>query len=537
MNRCLAVALFCGMAVGAIGASAAGRISRKETDMPTLDWRNKKDAKWAVSNAVMRILREDRKLSYGKGGDNLLIHGDNLEALKALLPFLAGRVKCVFIDPPYNTGSAFGHYDDNLEHSEWLNIMYPRLELLREFLCEDGSIWITLDDEEVHYCKVICDEIFGRQNFLVDIVWQHSVQPKGYVDKFSIHHNHVLLYRKSDKFKINALEREEKDNKAYSNPDNDPRGPWRSGDVRNALYRPNLIYDVITPSGKVIKPCKNGWRWSKETMMEKIKTGEIIFNKDETRIIRKIYLSTVSGRAPESIFFGEFVGTTREAMSEMKALFGENTFETPKPERLIQRILTIASNPGDLVMDSFLGSGTTAAVAQKMGRRWVGIEMGDHVKTHCALRLKKVVDGEQGGISESVKWKGGGGFRYYDLGEPILDESGDIRESIPYEVLAAHIWWQETKTAYGVREKQTTFLGVHENVAYALLYNGILHDRSVGGGNVLTAKTLKIIKDDIGAAKYRKLVIYGEWTKLGVEVLKDEKIEFRQTPYDVMVRK
>lgn len=272
-------------------------------------------------------------------------------------------------------------------------------------------------------------------------------------------------------------------------------------------------------------------------MMEKIKTGEIIFNKDETRIIRKIYLSTVSGRAPESIFFGEFVGTTREAMSEMKALFGENTFETPKPERLIQRILTIASNPGDLVMDSFLGSGTTAAVAHKMGRRWVGIEMGDHVKTHCALRLKKVVDGEQGGISESVKWKGGGGFRYYNLGEPILDENGDIRESIPYEVLAAHIWWQETKTAYGVREKQTTFLGVHENVAYALLYNGILHDRSVGGGNVLTAKTLKIIKDDLGAAEYRKLVIYGEWTKLGVEVLKDEKIEFRQTPYDVMVRK
>ena len=529
--------LVCGMVAGAMVASAADGISRKETDMPTLDWRNKKNAKRAVSNAVMRILREDRKLSYGKGSDNLLIHGDNLEALKALLPFLAGQVKCIYIDPPYNTGSAFGHYDDNLEHSEWLNMMYPRLELLREFLSEDGSIWITLDDEEVHYCKVICDEIFGRQNFLVDIVWQHSVQPKGYVDKFSIHHNHVLLYRKSDKFKINALEREEKDNKAYSNPDNDPRGLWRSGDVRNALYRPNLIYDVITPSGKVIKPCKNGWRWSKETMMEKIKTGEIIFNKDETRIIRKIYLSTVSGRAPESIFFGEFVGTTREAMSEMKALFGENTFETPKPERLIQRILTIATNPGDLVMDSFLGSGTTAAVAQKMGRRWVGIEMGDHAKTHCALRLKKVVDGEQGGISKAVKWKGGGGFRYYDLGEPVLDENGDIRESIPYEVLAAHIWWQETKTAYGVHEKQTTFLGVHENEAYALLYNGILHDRSVGGGNVLTAKTLKIIKDDIGAAEYRKLVIYGEWTKLGVEVLKDEKIEFRQTPYDVMVRK
>ena len=255
-------------------------------------------------------------------------------------------------------------------------------------------------------------------------------------------------------------------------------------------------------------------------------------------IARKTYRENLGGIPPTNFFPHKEVGQTDEAKKEVLKVFdGQSPFATPKPERLIQRILTIASNPGDLVMDSFLGSGTTAAVAQKMGRRWVGIEMGDHAKTHCALRLKKVVDGEQGGISEAVKWKGGGGFRYYDLGEPILDESGDIRESIPYEVLAAHIWWQETKTAYGVRERQTTFLGVHENVAYALLYNGILHDRSVGGGNVLTAKTLKIIKDDLGAAEYRKLVIYGEWTKLGVEVLKDEKIEFRQTPYDVMVRK
>lgn len=453
-----------------------------------------------------------------------------------MLPFYAGEVKCIYIDPPYNTGSAFEHYDDNLEHSTWLNMMYPRLKLLREFLREDGSIWISLDDSEVHYCKVICDEIFGRQNFLVDIIWQHSVQPKGYLNKFSIHHNHILLYRKSADFKLKPLEREEKDNKAYSNPDNDPKGLWRSGDVRNALYRPNLIYDVITPSGNVIKPCKNGWRWSKETMDEKIKTGEIIFNKDETRIIHKIYLATVRGRAPESIFFGEFVGTTREAMSEIKALFGTSAFETPKPERLIKRVLEIATDEGDLVLDSLLGSGTTAAVAHKMGRRWIGIEMGDHAKTHCAVRLKKVVDGELGGISKAVKWNGGGGFRYYELGEAILNKDGSLTGDIPFDVMAAHVWFSETKTPY-IGGKKSTVLGVHGGTAYVLLYNGILKDRSVNGGNVLTRKTLEVIEADLSGRDYEKIVVYGEACRLMASTLEALKIEFRQTPYDLVTRR
>lgn len=506
--------------------------------MPTLNWLGRKEATTATKDVVMKILREDKTFSCGDAASgNLLVHGDNLEALKALLPFYAGRVKCIYIDPPYNTGSAFEHYDDNLEHSQWLNMMYPRLKLLKDFLSEDGSIWITLDDEESHYCKILCDEVFGRQNFLVDIVWQHSVQPKGYLDKFSIHHNRILLYRKSSSFRINPLEREEKDNKAYSNPDNDPKGLWRSGDVRNALYRPNLIYDVITPSGNVIKPCKNGWRWSKETMDEKIRTGEIIFSKDEKRIIRKIYLCNVSGRAPESIFFGESVGTTREAMAEIKALFGDSVFETPKPERLIQRILTIATNPGDLVLDSFLGSGTTSAVAMKMGRKCIGIEMGDHAKTHCAVRLKKVVEGEQGGISKAVNWQGGSGFKYMELGEPILDEQGAIAESVEYDTLAAHIWWRETETSWGGNETKSTVLGVHNGVAYALLYNGILHDRSVSGGNVLTSKTLKIIQEDLGDRQYETLVVYGEATRLGASKLAEAKIEFRQTPYDIVTRR
>ena len=534
---------------------ALSLVLRGSADMPMLRWLDDDKARGNLTNVAMKILREDKSLSYAAPTnslfpanattDNILVHGDNLEALKALLPFYAGKVKCIYIDPPYNTGSAFEHYDDNLEHSTWLNMMFPRLKLLREFLSEDGSIWITLDDGESHYCKVICDEIFGRKNFLVDIVWQHSVQPKGYTDKFSIHHNHILLYRKSDKFLINALPREDKDNRAYSNPDNDPKGLWRSGDVRNALYRPNLIYDVVTPSGKIIKPCKNGWRWSKETMDEKMRSGEIVFNKDETRIIHKIYLSNVVGRAPESIFFGELVGTTREAMSEIKVIFGGSAFETPKPERLIQRVLTIATNPGDLVMDSFLGSGTTAAVAQKMGRRWIGIEMGEHAKTHCAVRMKKVVDGEQGGISAAVAWKGGGGFRFYELGEAILQQDGTLTEDIPFETMAAHVWFTETKRPYDRPKKKTTVLGVTDDgVAYALLYNGILGDRSVGGGNVLTKKTLKVIEDDLrsvtkaaGIDKVEKTVVYAEACRLSEDTLTAANVVFRQTPYDLVVRK
>lgn len=519
---------------------AAARVSGVE-DMPILKWMGDEEARRATKNVVMKILREDPALSYRAGAaadqQNLLVHGDNLDALMSLLPLYAGRVKCIYIDPPYNTGSAFEHYDDSLEHSTWLNMMYPRLKLLREFLSEDGSIWITLDDGENHYCKVICDEIFGRGNFLVDITWQHSVQPKGYLDKFSIHHNHTLLYQKSHNFKLNPLERQEKDNKAYSNPDNDPKGLWRSGDVRNALYRPNLIYDIVTPSGKIIKPCKNGWRWSKDTVQAKIASGEIVFSKDETRIIRKIYLSTVGGRAPESIWFGEDVGTTREAMSEIKEIFAESTFETPKPERLIQRILTIATNPGDLVLDSFLGSGTTAAVAHKMGRRWIGIEMGEHAKTHCAVRLKKVVDGEPGGISKAVRWQGGGGFRFYELGETVLKPDGTLTEDIPFETMAAHVWFTETKRPYDPPSKKTTVLGVDQGAAYALLYNGILMDRSVNGGNVLTKKTLKVILEDLAGRDYEKIVVYAEASRLSEETLVDAKITFRQTPYDLIARK
>ena len=333
--------------------------------------------------------------------ENLYIEGDNLEVLKLLQESYLNKVKMIYIDPPYNTGSDRFIYPDNYGmtkdeydiaseaydddgnkifaenqssnpryHSKWCSMIYQRLLISRNFLTDDGAIFISIDDKEQENLKKICDEIFGASNYVSTIVWQHSIQPKGYLGNFSIQHSYVLVYCKNAlTFKLGSLERTEEDNKAYSNPDNDPRGPWRSGDVRNALYRPNLIYDIVSPSGKVIKPCENGWRWSKETVAEKIKTGEIVFSEDETRIIRKIYLSNLEGRAPETIWFGKDVGTTREGISELKQLFGQAPFNTPKSTRLLERCITLMNDPQMLVMDFFSGSATTADAVMRMNAR------------------------------------------------------------------------------------------------------------------------------------------------------------------------
>lgn len=361
-------------------------------------WVGKKAAIVEANKPIRKTLRPC--MAESKDWDtteNLYIEGDNLEVLKLLQESYLGKVKMIYIDPPYNTGSDrfiypddYGMTQDEYEtasevydeegnkvfsenlssnpryHSKWCSMIYQRLLLARGFLTEDGAIFISIDDKEQENLKKICDEVFGASNYVSTIVWQHSIQPKGYLGNFSIQHSYVLIYCKDAlSFKLGSLERTDEDNKAYSNPDNDPKGPWRSGDVRNALYRPNLIYDIISPSGKVIKPCENGWRWSKETVAEKIKSGEIIFSADETRIIRKIYLSTLEGRAPETIWFGKDVGTTREGISELKQLFGQAPFDTPKPTRLIERCITLMNDPQMLIMDFFSGSATTAEAIMK----------------------------------------------------------------------------------------------------------------------------------------------------------------------------
>lgn len=414
-----------------------------------LTWIGKDEKREAIEP---RILIEDPKYSYGDTeSGNMLIHGDNLLALKALEQEYSGKVKCIYIDPPYNTGNAFEYYDDGVEHSIWLSLMKERLSILRMLLSENGLIWITLDDNEVHYCKVMCDEIFGRSNFLGNIIWQHSIQGKNDAKTFSLTHNHILVYSKSQHFIRYKIPREAKHNINYSNPDNDPKGAWRSGDVRSPNLRENLKYQIITPSGNVINPPEKGWRWSKALVEEKIKTGEIFFSSDESRIIRKIYLADQDGRVPDTLWFGEDCGTTREANSELKILNLGALFDTPKPERLVERVLNISTQKGDIVLDSFLGSGTTAAVAQKMGRKYIGVELGNQAYTLCYPRLKKVTDGtDQGGISKAQNWKGGSGFKFYELAPSLLkeDKFGNLIINKEYnaDMLAAAMAKQEGYT-------------------------------------------------------------------------------------------
>lgn len=364
------------------------------------------------------VLTEDKDLFIDNGGQmNFLIEGDNLASLKLLEKTHKGKIDFVFIDPPYNTKNGdFGYDDtridltDNFRHSKWISFMNMRLSLARRLLKDDGVIFIAIDDNEQAALKLLCDKLFGEENFLANIIWQHSIQPKGYSGTFSVHHNYLLCYQKTTKFVLGSLPRTEEDNKAYSNPDNDPRGKWRSGDVRNALYRPNLIYDIISPSGNVIKPCANGWRWSKETVEEKIKTGEIVFSKDETRIIRKIYLDTLEGRTPETIWFGKDVGTTRSAMSEIKEIFGTNAFSTPKPIGLIERTLRLLTKTDATVLDFFAGSGTTGHAVMKLNTEDGGnrkfILCTNNENNICRdityERIKRVIEKE--GYTASLKY-------------------------------------------------------------------------------------------------------------------------------------
>jgi len=375
-----------------------------------------------------RILIEDREKSFGdRNSQNMLIHGDNLLALKALEQDFTGRIKCIYIDPPYNTGSAFEHYDDGLEHSIWINLMHKRLQILWNLLdVQEGSIWISIDDSEMPYLRVILDEICGRKNFIASNIWQKRYSRENR-EAIGDVHEYIVVYAKNPlKFKEarNKVQLDDKSKSVYKNPNNDPKGPWRGIPMTAQGYRPNQMYSIKAPRGRILYPPKGRcWSTIEENFHKLLSDGRIYFGKDnnsQPNIIR--YLSEVEGNVPWTWWPHEEVGHTDEAKKEQHYLFGkENAFDTPKPERLIHRILYIASKTGDLVLDSFLGSGTTAAVAQKMGRKWIGVELGDHCDTHCLPRLRKVVSGEdQGGISKSVDWNGGGGFKYYYLAPSLL---------------------------------------------------------------------------------------------------------------------
>lgn len=395
--------------------------------MPTLDFKGKQFVYSHHLSVPFRELRvvPEKSLPTPEGkpslDDNLIIHGDNLEALKALLPTHAGKIDCIFIDPPYNTGNEGWCYNDNVRsplmqewlkkaanpvdkedlerHDKWLCMMWPRLQLLKELMSSRGSLWITLDDNEAQRTKIILDEILGEHRFVANIIWQHSVQGKGYTDKFSVHHNHLLVYGNDD-FSFDGLDRTEEDNRNYSNPDHDPNGDWRLGDVRNSLYRPNLRYELETPSGRKISPPDNGWRWKKETFLKKLSSGEAKFVDNDTRVIRKIYLKDQKARAPETIWFSEEVGSTRDAMSLLKKMFGGDApFDTPKPVELLERIIDLATDSSSTVLDSFAGSGTTAHATMNANfndggsRKFILVECEEYAESLTADRIRRVIDG------------------------------------------------------------------------------------------------------------------------------------------------
>ncbi len=386
-----------------------------------------------------RILIEDPDKSYraegptdGQGGsqgpgtfDNMLIKGDNLLALKALEAEYAGKVKCVFIDPPYNTGSAFEHYDDGLEHSIWLSLMKDRLQVIRHLLSEDGTVWITIDANEAHYLKVLGDEIFGRRNFIANVVWQKRTSPEARLRLGTAHDDVIVFSKNRDAVGLNLLPLTGDKAERFKNPDNDPRGPWASSDFTAQGWRPNQMYTITSPAGVEFEPPPGRcWGNIEPNYLKLREDNRMWFGKEgKSRPRVKTFLSEQEGISAWTWWPNAEVGHNQEAKKESIALFGKAAFSTPKPERLLSRIIELATNPGDLVLDSFAGSGTTGAVAQKMGRRWIMVEIGDHADTHIVPRLRKVIDGEdQGGISKAVEWQGGGGFRYYTLAPSLLEK-------------------------------------------------------------------------------------------------------------------
>lgn len=569
--------------------------------MPILKWLTRDEDIQKAGKAKYRLLKENKTHAYGdENTENMIIQGDNLEALKALLPFYAGQVKCIYIDPPYNTGSAFEHYDDNLEHTTWLSMMYPRLELLRDLLREDGCIFIQIDDGEQAYLKVLCDEIFGRNNFvnIISVNMKNIAGASGggedkrlkkncefilcYAKNYSLlpmfrgvysyeeiselierykqegiswKYTSVFLNEGKREYITSTLDGDGNEIKIFKHTNYILKSISSVAKEKNItekdvyyLYANKIVRTTMPQSSirpRVMRKLEDMNYDNDLISIEYIpKTG-----RNKGTVYKQYYkgskynliawLSDVLEEKNGAFYKKSLQGTYWDMVGETKNLTKEGNVvfnNGKKPEMLVSRILDMTTNPGDLVLDSFLGSGTTAAVAHKMGRRYIGIELGEQAITHCVPRLKAVIDGEQGGISKTLNWKGGGGFRFYELGDAVFDENGQIAEDVTFEQLSAHIWFYETKTHFYTPKQKSTALGIYKGTAYALLYNGILHDKRVDGGNVLTSKTLDIIKADFGTAEYDKLVVYGEASRLGQNRMRENNIEFKQTPYDIKVK-
>ncbi len=533
--------------------------------MPTLNWIGKTAVVEHHKEVPFRLLkcRDDFSVGDPQAG-NLLVQGDNLEALKALLPYYAGQVKCIYIDPPYNTGNEGWVYNDAVNssemrdwlgtvvggeaedlsrHDKWLCMMYPRLALLRELLSEDGSLWMSLDDNEVQNARAILDEIFGNKNFIASVIWQKKYSPQNDAAFFSPLHDYILVYAKnSSKWKRNLVPRTDKQDNAYKNPDNDPRGVWKASDLTRPEHRDRDYYGIETPSGKIVYPA-NGRSWSRpKDEIERLRLDNGLWfgkNGDAIPSLKRFLSEVKQGVVPVTLWPRDEVGDNQEAKQEVIKIVPENIFDTPKPTRLIQRIIQIATNPGDLVLDSFAGSGTTGHAVLKQNtedsgnRRFILVEMDTNIAPNItAERLKRVAQGytykDQKG-NEKTEAGLGGGFRFCELGATLFDPTGQIRPEVKYEDLAQHIHFVETGSPLPRVEKpQYPLLGVQNGLAIYLLYNGVLKDKSPHGGNVLTYELLETLPPHDG-----QKVIYGNGCRIGEQRLRDLGIAFKQIPYEI----
>jgi len=526
--------------------------------MPTLNWIGKEAVVKHHKDVPFRLLEPVSELSCGEADSgNLIVQGDNLHALKALLPRYAGQVKCIYIDPPYNTGNEGWVYNDNVNspeirkwlgavvgregetldrHDRWLCMMYPRLVLLKQFLREDGAIFVSIDDNEIAALRLLMDEVFGATNFVACNVWQkrYSRENRGAIGDV---HEYLVTYAKNPaKFQEvrNRVPIDEKQAAVYKNPNNDPKGRWQSISMTAQGFRPNQMYEVIAPNGKIHRP-PEGRCWSTiESEYLKLRAdGRIYFGKDGNGVPRIIrYLSDVEGFVPWTWWPHEEVGHTDEAKKEIQSIFGTQTaFDTPKPTRLLQRVVQIATNPGELVLDSFAGSGTTAHAVLKQNaqdggsRRFILVEMDENIaQAVTAERVRRVANGYTNAKGQDIEGLGGS-FQFCGLSaEPLFDADGQIRRDVRFAHLAEFVWFVETGTGFSGKA-DSPLLGIHEGRAVYLLYNGILKDRSVAGGNVLTGPVFDGLPKFAGPK-----VIYAAANRMGGRAAR-EGITFKQTPY------
>ena len=533
--------------------------------MPTLNWIGKDAVVTHHQQVRFRLLKDVPDLGCGDpGSGNLVVQGDNLAALKALLPYYAGQVKCIYIDPPYNTGNEGWAYNDNVNspviqqwlhqvvgkegetldrHDRWLCMMYPRLALLRQFLAEDGTIFVNLDDNEAATCRVLMDEIFGSANFIATLAWQRRISPDARLG-LSQAHDHIIVFGKRiDAVHFNKVPISGDQTKNYKNPDKDSRGPWVSTDFTAQGWRPNQMYKITTPGGATYEPPPGRcWGNIEPEYNRALAEGRLWFGKNgKGRPRVKTYLSESTGISAWSWLPHVETGHNQEAKKEILEVLGHDIpFDTPKPTRLLERVLQIASSPGDLVMDSFAGSGTTghavlklnAASATMPARRFILVEMDEKISREVtAERVRRVAAGYTNAKSEKVPGLGGG-FRYAELGDELFDEAGLlIRSTVKFAELARHVYFTETgEPLPRERVPNNPMLGAYRGTAVYLLYNGILKDKSPDGGNVLTRATLAHLPPHDGPK-----VIYCAGCLLGAERLRAARITVRQTPREIKV--